>query len=137
LCGLITKLAGLLKKLDHEDIFGITTIRQTLEILYKLAIIPHKKSLSQLEEVTVAAFCRRRLAVMLPSLGVVTSIQKGIDLIKRGHIRVGPHIVTDPGFHVTRALQGCVFRPNESKKIDPKMISHGNSIDDYELITEK
>ena len=55
-----------------------------------MGVISTKKSLVQLEQLPVAAFCRRRLAVVAVRLKMAQSIKEAATYIEQGHIRVGP-----------------------------------------------
>ena len=55
-----------------------------------MGVITTKKSLVQLEQLPVAAFCRRRLAVVAVRLKMAQSIKEAATYVEQGHIRVGP-----------------------------------------------
>jgi U3 small nucleolar ribonucleoprotein protein IMP3 len=60
----------------------------------KLSDIEHK--------LTVSAFARRRLPVVMTRLRMSDHVQAAVDLIEQGHVRVGTDVVTDPAYLVTR-----------------------------------
>ena len=60
----------------------------------KLSDVEHK--------ITVSAFARRRLPVVMTRLRMVDHIQGAIKMIEQGHVRVGTDVVTDPAYLVTR-----------------------------------
>lgn len=37
------------------------------------------------------------------------TVKEGVRLVEQGHVRVGPQVVTDPAFLVTRYVRGCVL----------------------------
>lgn len=53
-------------------------------------------------KVTVSAFCRRRLAVVLTRLRMAENVGAAVELVEQGHVRVGPEVVSDPAYLVTR-----------------------------------
>jgi len=78
-----------------------------LEKLFDMGVIgtggSGKGKLSDVEhKVTVSAFARRRLGVVMTRLSMAETVQAAIKFIEQGHVRVGPEVVTDPAFMVTR-----------------------------------
>lgn len=54
-------------------------------------------------KLTVSAFCRRRLAVvMCAGLKMAETVSAATKFIEQGHVRVGPDAITDPAYLVTR-----------------------------------
>ena len=60
----------------------------------KLSDIEHK--------VTVSAFARRRLPVVMTRLRMSEHLTSAIKMIEQGHVRVGTTVITDPAYLVTR-----------------------------------
>lgn len=104
LCGSIRSLAHKLRQLPTEDPFRIRTEGSLLSKLYDLAVLDAATtSVDQLEaKITVSAFARRRLAVVLCKLKMCQNVKMAVQFIEQGHIRVGPDTMTDPAFLVTR-----------------------------------
>ena len=93
---------------------------QLLSKLYDMGVLNTSAKLSDVEnKLTVAAFCRRRLAVfmcMSKMSETVSAVRchpnrsafshfpqcKAVKFIEQGHVRVGPDTITDPAFLVTR-----------------------------------
>ena len=98
-----------------------------------MGVLPTKKSLSQVEKLSTASFCRRRLAVVLVRLRMSESVKEAAALVEQGHVRVGPETVTDPAFHVTRAMEDCVTWAAGSK-IKRKVARYNDALDDYDLL---
>lgn len=74
-----------------------------------MGILARQSKMSEVEnKVTVAAFCRRRLAVVLTRLKMAETVKHATELVEQGHVRVGPEVVSDPAYLVTR----LVFVPN-------------------------
>lgn len=64
-----------------------------------------KGKLSDVEhKVTVSAFCRRRLGVVMTRLRMAETVTAAKVFIEQGHVRVGTEVVTDPAFLVTRCV---------------------------------
>ena len=101
--------------------------------LYAMGITPTKKSLAQLERLSVSSMCRRRLAVVLVKLKMSESIREAAALIEQGHVRVGPQTVTDPAFLVTRSMEDFVTWVDTSK-IKRKVLQYQDKLDDYEVL---
>ena len=98
-----------------------------------MGITPTKKSLAQLERLSVSSMCRRRLAVVLVKLKMSESIREAATLIEQGHVRVGPQTVTDPAFLVTRSMEDFVTWVDTSK-IKRKVLQYQDKLDDYEVL---
>ena len=58
--------------------------------------------LSDIERLSVSAFARRRLGVVMVRLNMADNVQAAIKFIEQGHVRVGTEVVTDTAFLVTR-----------------------------------
>jgi U3 small nucleolar ribonucleoprotein protein IMP3 len=98
-----------------------------------MGIITAKKSLSQCEKVTVSAFCRRRLPIIMVRLKMAESVKMAVQYVEQGHIRVGPQTITDPAFLVSRHLEDYVTWV-DSSKIKQKVLKYSNKLDDYDLL---
>lgn len=62
-----------------------------------------KGKLSDVErKITVSAFCRRRLGVVMTRLRMAETVSAANRFVEQGHVRVGTEVVTDPAFLVTR-----------------------------------
>eukprot|EP00271_Cylindrocystis_brebissonii_P010292 TRINITY_DN26449_c0_g1_i1.p1 TRINITY_DN26449_c0_g1~~TRINITY_DN26449_c0_g1_i1.p1 ORF type:complete len:183 (-),score=41.71 TRINITY_DN26449_c0_g1_i1:635-1183(-) len=134
LCGQVTKMAALLKRLDPRDPFRIETTQQLLEKLYSMGVLPTQKSLALCDKLNTSAFCRRRLAVVLVRLKFAETMKEAVTFVEQGHIRVGPETVTDPAFHVTRNMEDFVTWVDTSK-IKRKVLKYNDRLDDYDLLT--
>jgi len=68
-----------------------------------MGILNQKSKMSDVEnKVTVSAFCRRRLGVLMTRLRMAENVKTAVQLVEQGHVRVGPEVVTDPAYLVTR-----------------------------------
>jgi U3 small nucleolar ribonucleoprotein protein IMP3 len=134
LCGLVKSLASKLKALSPKDAFRIETTQDLLEKLYSIGVIPTKKNLALCEKVTVSAFCRRRLSVVMVKLRMSQTVKDAVKFIEQGHVRVGPELITDPAFLVTRTMEDFVTWTNSSK-IRKHVMEYNEERDDYDLIS--
>ncbi|GAQ90652.1 Alpha-L RNA-binding motif/Ribosomal protein S4 family protein [Klebsormidium nitens] len=133
LCGMVTKLTSILKKLDPQDPFRIELTDQLLEKLYNMGVIPTRKSLALCDKLSTSSFCRRRLAVMLVRLKFAETMREAVTFVEQGHIRVGPETVTDPAFLVVRNMEDFVTWVDTSK-IKRKVLKYNDKLDDYDLL---
>eukprot|EP00162_Nutomonas_longa_P022086 comp5071_c0_seq1/m.4170 comp5071_c0_seq1/g.4170 ORF comp5071_c0_seq1/g.4170 comp5071_c0_seq1/m.4170 type:complete len:183 (+) comp5071_c0_seq1:12-560(+) len=133
LCGLITRLSHLLIKLDPSDPLRLKLTEDLLEKLYNVGVIVNKRSLGECEKVAVSAFARRRLAIVLVRLKFAENVKDAIRLISHGHIRVGPHIVTDPATLITRKFEDYI-QWTDTSKIKRTIMKYNDRLDDYDLL---
>lgn len=99
---------------------------QLLAKLYDMGVLNSTAKLSDIEnKLTVAAFCRRRLAVIMVVSKMAETVSavsimwdlhcervalnlflffclQAVKFIEQGHVRVGPDAITDPAFLVSR-----------------------------------
>ena len=67
-----------------------------------IGLIPTKENLELLDKITASRFCRRRLPVVMTRNRMAQHLQAAAKFIEQGHVRIGPDIVSDPAFLVTR-----------------------------------
>lgn len=67
-----------------------------------MGVISQKTSLEVAGSISASAFCRRRLPVIMVVQKMAESIPAAVQFIEQGHVRVGPELVKDPAFLVTR-----------------------------------
>ncbi|GJP79274.1 hypothetical protein CLOP_g9525 [Closterium sp. NIES-67] len=133
LCGKITKLTTLLKKLDPTDPFRIEMTDQLINKLYNMGVIPTQKSLALCDKISVSSFCRRRLAVVMVRLKMAEHMREAVAFVQQGHVRIGPEAVKDPAFLVTRAMENMLTWVDTSK-IKQKVLQYNDKLDDYDLL---
>ncbi|MES1908404.1 MAG: hypothetical protein MHM6MM_001351 [Cercozoa sp. M6MM] len=131
--GRVRKLSAMLTKLHPRDPFRMRTTKQLLEKLHRMGLINATTSLSQIDKLTVAAVCRRRLPVVLVRLHMAESIKQATTYIQQGHVRVGTEVVSDPAFLVTRDLEDYVTWVDGSK-IQRHIRKYHDKLDDYDLL---
>ena len=108
-----------------------------------------KGKLSDIERLSVSAFARRRLAVVMTRLQMADTVQAAIRFIEQGHVRCGPEVVTDPAFMVSRLaiptyVQGASLTKNrtredhvtwvDSSKIKRNIMKYRDKLDDFDLL---
>lgn len=133
LVGGITKLTARLKKMDPQSGFRVSLTEQLLEKLYSIGVISTKKSLQVAASVTVSAFCRRRLPVVMVRLKFAETVKEAVTLIEQGHVRIGPTIVHDPALLVTRNMEDFITWVDTSK-IRRHVMKYNDKLDDYDLL---
>jgi len=126
-------LCSKLSQLDANDAFRIKMTDILLEKLYNMGLIPTNRSLAIAEKITVSAFCRRRLPVIMCRLKYSENLKEAISFVEQGHIRVGPEIVTDPAYLVTRNMEDFVTWVDTSK-IKRHVMKYNDQLDDYDLL---
>merc|ERR1712070_186433 len=131
--GTITKLAAKLKLLKQDDPVRTKTTDQLIDKCFKMGLIPTKKSLLQCEALPVSAFCRRRLPVVLVRMKFCETLKEAVTFVEQGHIRIGPEVVTDPAFHVTRSMEDFITWV-DSSKIKKKVMKYNDALDDFDLL---
>ncbi|KZV86451.1 alpha-L RNA-binding motif-containing protein [Exidia glandulosa HHB12029] len=135
------KLAGSLKSFAHrltllpaDDPVRLRMQAQLLSKLYDMGIINSETKLSDVEnKVTVSAFCRRRLAVVMVRLKMSETVSAAAKFIEQGHVRVGPDTVADPAYLVTRHMEDFVTWVDTSK-LKRTVMKYNDQLDDFDLL---
>ncbi|KAL5508556.1 IMP3 [Sanghuangporus vaninii] len=136
------KLAGSLRSHAHrlsllpsQDPFRAKMESALLNKLYDIGVLSSAAKLSDVQnKVTVSAFCRRRLAVvMCAALKMSESVSAAVKFIEQGHVRVGPDTVTDPAFLVTRHMEDFVTWVDTSK-LRRTVMAYNDELDDFDLL---
>jgi U3 small nucleolar ribonucleoprotein protein IMP3 len=138
LCGSLRQLAHKLAALDPQDPFRRKHEDLLLEKLWDQGVLGTggggKGKLSDVEhKVTVSAFARRRLPVVMQRLGMTDQLQAATRFIEQGQIRVGVEVVTDPAFLVTRNMEDFVTWV-DSSKIKRNILKYRDKLDDFDLL---
>mgnify|MGYP003975865037 CR=1 FL=1 len=131
--GSITKLVGKLKDLPLGDPDRKQVSELLLRRLYDMGVLKSTSSLVPLETLSVSSFCRRRLPVVMVRLKMSENLSEASRFIEQGHIRVGPHVVTDSSFLVTRTLEDYVTWV-DSSKIKRTISKYNDKVDDFDLL---
>ena len=130
---MLVRVIERLKKLDETDEFRIQMTDQLLEKLYNMGVIDTKKSLQTAEDVETTNFCQRRLPVVMVRMKMAETLKAAVTFIEQGHIRVGPTVVSDPAFLVTRAMEDFVTWV-DSSKIRRTVHKYNDKLDDFDLL---
>ncbi|KAJ8011266.1 hypothetical protein DPEC_G00056370 [Dallia pectoralis] len=129
----IREVAQKIRDLDEKDGFRAQSTTRLLEKLYGTGLIPTKQNLALTEKVTASSFCRRRLPTVMVSLRMAQDLKTAVTFIEQGHVRVGPEMVTDPAFLVTRNMEDFVTWV-DSSKIKKHVMTYNEERDDFDLV---
>lgn len=133
ICGMIAKLSAKLKTLKADDSFRIAMTEQLLDKLHNMGLIVTKKSLQKADEITASALCRRRLPVVLVRMKMAETMKAAVTFVEQGQVRVGPNVVTDPAFLVTRSMEDFVTWV-DSSKVRRTVHKYNDKLDDFDLL---
>ena len=81
-----------------------------------MGLIKDKSSIGICEKLSVSAFCRRRLPIILKNLKFIETIKEGVTFIEQGRkqfnldIRIGTEVVSDPALLVTRQMVNHLYK---------------------------
>lgn len=108
--------------------FRVKHSSELSEHLYTMGLIQTKR-LKKCLQVSVKSFGRRRLPVFMIKSGMFHgSVDLATKYVQHGHVRVGPHVVKDPAFLMTRNHEDFLtWTDNFKRKID----EYNNERDDY------
>ncbi|EGG17304.1 U3 small nucleolar ribonucleoprotein protein [Cavenderia fasciculata] len=126
----IQKLVNLVGKLPEGDPVKKQVTDQLVEKLYDMGVVDEKVTAS-LAKVGVSHFCRRRILSMLVQHKFAQNLTHSMTLIKHCHVRIGPEVVTDPAFLVTRKFQDLMTWTDQSS-MKKKVMEYNNNLDDYD-----
>ncbi|KAE8453851.1 Small subunit (SSU) processome component [Mollisiaceae sp. DMI_Dod_QoI] len=138
------RIAGSLKQLGHrlaalppDSAFRHKHETLLLAKLNDMGLLPSTASSAKLSEVerhvSVSAFCRRRLPVIMTRLRMAETVQAATKMIEQGHVRVGTESITDTAFLVTRSMEDFVTWVDGSK-IKRNILKYREKLDDFDLL---
>ncbi|PVH73033.1 alpha-L RNA-binding motif-containing protein [Cadophora sp. DSE1049] len=137
ICGSLKQLAHCLAALPPDSSFRRKHEELLLSKLHDMGILPSNAANAKLSEVeknvTVSAFCRRRLPVVLTRLRMAETVQAATKIIEQGHVRVGTETITDTAFLVTRNMEDFVTWVDGSK-IKRNILKYREKLDDFDLL---
>lgn len=81
---------------------------------HTMGLVPTKENLELVDKITASRFCRRRLPVIMARNRMAQHLPAAVKFIEQGHIRIGPDIVNDPAFLVTRLILPFSFQSTKS-----------------------
>ncbi|KAK1165041.1 U3 small nucleolar ribonucleoprotein IMP3 [Huso huso] len=129
----VRELARKIRDLGEKDGFRAKCTSQLLNKLYTVGLIPTRENLVLTEKVSASSFCRRRLPTIMVKLRMAQNLKTAITFIEQGHVRVGPEIITDPAFLVTRNTEDFVTWV-DSSKIKQHVMEYNEQRDDFDLV---
>lgn len=103
-----------------------------LEKLFVLGLIPTKWDLNNATKLTASSFCRRRLPVVMVRNKMAQNLKDATQMIEHGHVRVGPDVVKDPAYMVSRTIEDFVTWV-DSSKIRKHVLDYNDMKDDFEM----
>jgi U3 small nucleolar ribonucleoprotein protein IMP3 len=123
LAGSLRQLAHRLAALEPSDAFRRRHEDLLLSKLWDMGILGTggggRGKLSDVEhKVTVSAFCRRRLPVVMTKLKMADNLQAAIKFIEQGHVRVGTDVITDTAYLVTRYAPYSLYHALELTMVE-------------------
>ncbi|KKA29629.1 hypothetical protein TD95_000708 [Thielaviopsis punctulata] len=134
LCGSLRQLAHRLSLLPPDSATRRKHEQLLLDKLYDMGILGNTSKLSSVEhDVTVSAFARRRLPVVMTRLRMAENVQAATKMVEQGHVRVGTETITDPAYLVTRSMEDFVTWTVGSK-IKRNIMKYRDELDDFELL---
>nr|SVE76556.1 EOG090X0APJ [Daphnia longispina] len=128
----VKKLAHKIKELDPSDPFRVECSAAVLEKLYSMGLIQTKRSLDLVSKITASSFCRRRLPVIMVRAKMADSVRTASTFVEQGHVRVGPEVVKDPAFLVTRNMEDFVTWV-DSSAIKKHIMEYNEMRDDFNM----
>jgi|EP00979_Chaetoceros_neogracilis_P018416 U3 small nucleolar ribonucleoprotein protein IMP3 len=133
ICGHIQSLSAKLKTLKPDDPFRIAMTDQLLDKMFNMGLVTTKKSLQKAEEITTSSICRRRLPVVMVRMKMAQTMRIAVSFVEQGQVRVGPNVVTDPAFLVTRNMEDFVTWV-DSSKVRKTVQRYNDKLDDFDLL---
>ena len=125
---IVRKIKDLDPKMQHRTDMSA----QFLEKMYNIGLIPTKWNLELCDKINASSFCRRRLPVVMVRAKMAENIKSAVQMIEQGHVRVGPDMIKDPAFLVTRNMEDFVTWVDTSA-IRKKIMEYKEMRDDYEM----
>uniref|UniRef100_A0A7S1A7T5 Ribosomal protein S4/S9 N-terminal domain-containing protein n=1 Tax=Noctiluca scintillans TaxID=2966 RepID=A0A7S1A7T5_NOCSC len=133
IANMIQKLVAALRKLKKDDADRIKMTEILLDKLYSMCCIQSKQSLEDVVNFPATALCRRRLPIVMTRHKFAPSHEDSIRMIRQGHVRIGPDLVTNPALHVTRDMEDHITW-SEGSKIKQSVQDFKDERDDFELL---
>ncbi|EDW01390.1 U3 small nucleolar ribonucleoprotein protein IMP3 [Drosophila grimshawi] len=128
----IRQLAEKIAKLDATDPFKAEASAMLMNKLHALGVANDHLTLETASKMSASNFCRRRLPVIVVKLRMSENLKHATNLIEQGHVRVGPEMVKDPAFLVSRNLQDFVTWVDGSK-IKEHVLRYNDMRDDFQM----
>lgn len=74
-----------------------------------MGLITTKRNFEHCSKITASCFCRRRLPVIMVRSKMVQTLKAATTYIEQGHVRVGPQLIKDPAFLVSRYVKYITY----------------------------
>lgn len=103
--------------------------------LFDMGILDSEAEIESLKKITVGRLCRRRISYLLKVLHFSESVRLANLYIQHGHIRIGPEVVKDEAFLVSRNLEDFITWTNKST-IKSSIRKFNETFDDFEDLQE-
>ncbi|EDV55605.1 U3 small nucleolar ribonucleoprotein protein IMP3 [Drosophila erecta] len=128
----IRELAERIAKLDASEPFKAEATTMLLNKLHAMGVSNDQLTLETAAKISASHFCRRRLPVIMVKLRMSEHLKAATDLIEHGHVRVGPEMIKDPAFLVSRNLEDFVTWVDGSK-IKEHVLRYNDMRDDFQM----
>ncbi|KAG2374873.1 hypothetical protein C9374_010247 [Naegleria lovaniensis] len=126
-----------IKQLDdklYRD-FKVNQLVMLGKKLFDMGILDSEAEIETLNKITVGRLCRRRISYLLKVLHFAESVRLANMYIQHGHIRIGPEVVRDEAFLVSRNLEDFITWTNKSK-IKTTIQKFNETYDDFDAMLE-
>ncbi|CAI2723421.1 unnamed protein product [Schistosoma spindalis] len=127
----IREIAEKLKNIDENDPWRAEMTELLTAKLHNLGLIPTRRSLMLASKVNASSFCRRRLSVIVMRSKMAETMKAAVTFVEQGHVRVGPDIIRDPAYLVTRSMEDYITWGSRSK-IRKRIEDYNGLRDDYD-----
>ncbi|XP_017049892.1 U3 small nucleolar ribonucleoprotein protein IMP3 [Drosophila ficusphila] len=128
----IRELAEKIAKLEPSEPFKAEATTMLLNKLHAMGVSNDQLTLQTAAKISASHFCRRRLPVIMVKLRMSEHLKAATDLIEHGHVRVGPEMIKDPAFLVSRNLEDFVTWVDGSK-IKEHVLRYNDLRDDFQM----
>lgn len=133
LTGYITSLVAKLKLLPPDNGYRISATQRLLDKCCAMGLIDSAASLAKLEKLSASAFARRRLPVVMVRLRMSETLKEAVTFIETGQVRVGPEVMNDAAFLVSRSLEDMVTWVDRGK-VRRTVAQYNDKLDDFDLL---
>ncbi|EDW85874.1 U3 small nucleolar ribonucleoprotein protein IMP3 [Drosophila tropicalis] len=128
----IRELTEKIAKLDATDPFKAEASAMLLNKLHAMGVANDELTLETASKTSASHFCRRRLPVIMVKLRMSEHLKHATDMIEHGHVRVGPEMIKDPAFLVSKNLEDFVTWVDGSK-IKEHVLRYNDMRDDFKM----
>ena len=125
-------IAKKLRDLEPDDQFRIKATAQLLDKLYQCGFIKKTSNLEDVLRLSASKICQRRIPVVMVSMNMAQSVSVASNMVKEGHVRLGPELISDPATLVTRKMEDFLTW-RDTSKINVHRANFHNVRDDFEM----